>query len=293
MRPSTRVIHRPYWRDASIFTGVMRPYTRIFTTGALVGLAVAGCGASAGSVHHAASTGSVRFPGERLTADGLAPKSVVAPAGRRHLLLGYSVEHRPIGVQELDAAAAVTRVLVVGCIHGNERAGIAVARRIAAMRAPSGVDLWIVDDLNPDGAAAGTRQNAHGVDLNRNFPYRWKAVGAPGDQQYPGMRPLSEPEARIAQRLVLRLRPRVTIYFHQPLGLVDESGGDPRIERRFAALSGLPLRRLTRYPGSAVGWQNHQLPGSTGFVVELPPDQLTPRSVTHLAQAVLALAHPR
>jgi protein MpaA len=52
--------------------------------------------------------------------------------------------------------------------------------------------------------------------------------------------------------------------------LVDESGGDVRVERRYARLADLPLRRLVRYPGSAAGWQNHRLPGSTAFVVELP-----------------------
>jgi protein MpaA len=208
----------------------------------------------------------------------------------RRLLLGYSVEHRPIGAQELGDPTAGIRVLVVGCIHGNERAGISVARRLETTSAPQGVDLWVIDDLNPDGAAADTRQNAHRVDLNRNFPYGWLAAGRPGDQQYPGPRPLSEPEARIAYRLVLRLRPQITIYFHQPLGLVDESGGDPRVERRFAALSGLPLLRLTRYPGSAVGWQNHRLPHTTAFVVELPSSNLTSPSAARLARAVLTLA---
>jgi hypothetical protein len=34
---------------------------------------------------------------------------------------------------------------------------------------------------------------------------------------------------------------------------------------------GLPLRRLLRYPGSVVGWENHLLYQGTAFVVELPP----------------------
>ena len=255
---------------------------QILTTTALAGVVAAGCGASAPSA---------RPLGARLAAG--ASGSVAAPAVHRRLLLGYSVQHRPIGVQMVGTGVGRTRVLVVGCIHGNERAGIAVARRLDAMVPPTGVDLWVLDDLNPDGAAADTRQNAHGVDLNRNFPYRWLAAGRRGDQQYPGPGPLSEPEARIADRLVLRLRPQITIYFHQPLGLVDDSGGDPRIERRFAALSGLPLHRLTRYPGSAVGWQNHRLPGSTAFVVELPAGEPTPASATRLARAVLALARER
>ncbi|MFH1748868.1 MAG: M14 family zinc carboxypeptidase [Planctomycetota bacterium] len=32
------------------------------------------------------------------------------------------------------------------------------------------IDIWIVPLMNPDGYVAGTRGNAHGIDLNRNFP---------------------------------------------------------------------------------------------------------------------------
>src|SRR5204863_4653265 len=107
---------------------------------------------------------------------------------------------------------------------------------------------------------------------------------------YSGSRPLSEPEVRAAHKLILRLHPTITIWFHQPLGVVDESGGDIRIERRFALLSGLPLRRLTRYPGSAAGWQNHRLPGTTSFIVELPGGTLSPTRVSRYAAAVRALS---
>jgi murein peptide amidase A len=217
------------------------------------------------------------------------PARAGATEVRRSLPLGRSVQGRPIRVQERGDPAGL-RVLIVGCIHGDERAGISVARRLDAIAPPQGVDLWVLDDLNPDGAAAGTRQNAHGVDLNRNFPYLWRAAGSPGDQQYPGPRPLSEPEARIVHGLIMRLRPRITIFFHQPLGVVDESGGDPRVERRFAQLSGLPVRRLTRYPGSAAGWQDHLLAGSTAFVVELPPGRLASGDAARLARAVVGVA---
>jgi protein MpaA len=216
--------------------------------------------------------------------------SVFDPSVRRRVLLGRSVEGRPIYALELGDADNERRTLVVGVIHGNETAGLSIAHDLAKRHPPKEALLWIVGKLNPDGVAAGTRQNAHGVDLNRNFPWRWRPLGVRGDLQYSGPRPLSEPESRLARSLILRVRPRITIWFHQPLGLVDESGGNLAVERRFARIAHLPLQRLTRYPGSAAGWQNHRLPRSTAFVAELPPGTPSARRASGYARAVLKLA---
>jgi protein MpaA len=164
-----------------------------------------------------------------------------APAHRE--LLGRSVQGRPIVAYEVGDPAGIP-VLVVGCIHGNEPAGIAVARYLLH-NPPAGLDLWIVPVLNPDGRVHKTRGNAHGVDLNRNFPYRWRRLGG---VYYSGRRPLSEVEARIAHSLILRTHPSVSVWFHQHLDLVWASGGNLRVERRFAEVSGLPYRHCHRSP---------------------------------------------
>ena len=90
------------------------------------------------------------------------------------MIAGHSVEHRPIVVHVAGDRGAAVRVLVVGDVHGNERAGERIVARLRRVRTPRGVRLWLVRTANPDGVAAGTRQNARGVDLNRNFPYRWR-----------------------------------------------------------------------------------------------------------------------
>jgi protein MpaA len=222
-------------------------------------------------------------------ARGAAPSP--RPASRpTHFTIGRSVRGRTIDAFELARPGASRPVLVIGCVHGNEPAGIAIARRLLSTTPATGSALWIVPDLNPDGVAENTRVNADLVDLNRNFPWHWRPLGTRGDPQYAGPRPLSEPEARAARALILRVRPRITVWFHQPADLVDLSGGDPRIERTFARLVGLPVKRLTRYPGSAVSWGNSVLPGTTAFVVELPPGPLSQRAVNRYARAVLALA---
>ena len=244
--------------------GATCPRAGVVALAALIGLALS---AVALAVAEATEPGAIKR--ERVAPRSTRTRPRSRSAGRQTITLGRSVGGRRIGAVVLGPADARAPVLVVGCIHGNERAGIAVADRLAHDRVRPHSSIWIVRDLNPDGVAADTRQNAHGVDLNRNFPYAWSPLGAPGDQQYDGPRPLSEPESRIASALILRLRPRITIWFHQPEGVTDISG-DIRLQRRFATLSGLPLRRLPRYPGSATGWQDHRLPGTTAFVVELP-----------------------
>jgi protein MpaA len=157
------------------------------------------------------------------------------------------------------------------------------------MRSLKGVQFRIVPDLNPDGHTAGRRENAHGVDLNRNWPLEWRRHrGGPFDS---GPRPLSEPETRAAARLILRIRPDISIWYHQHLRLVDEAGGEVLIERRYAQLVGLPARRLLPLlPGTAVRWENASIRGSTAFVVELPAGRLEPSAVTRYARAVRTIS---
>ena len=218
----------------------------------------------------------------------LAACALAAAASAHTKLLGRSWQGRPIVAVEVGDPSG-TRVLVFGSIHGNETGGIEIARALERL-SPHGLDLWIVPDLNPDGVAADTRHNAHGVDLNRNFPVRWQ----PMEGVYAsGPKPLSEREARIAHALILRLQPHVTIWFHQHLDMVWASGGDRRIEKAFARVSGLPYHPMPQLAGSAVTWQNNTLKHSTAFAAELPAGQPAPAAVTRYVRAVLAAARTR
>jgi N-acetylmuramoyl-L-alanine amidase-like protein/succinylglutamate desuccinylase/aspartoacylase family protein len=193
------------------------------------------------------------------------------------------VRGAPIKVSAVGAGPV--DVLVVGSIHGDETAGHAVIRRLRAVEPPAGVRLWTARTVNPDGAAAGTRGNARGVDLNRNFPHRWRR----GPRA--GRGPLSEPESRAVRRLVRRVRPDVTIWYHQPLRLVDfSSGADPALVRAYSGRSGLPARRIGFRPGIATRWQNTYFPHSSAFVVELPAGRLSAGDARRHARAALAVA---
>lgn len=269
----------------------------ILPAGAAIALAVALSGERPAAPASAASPAVAGSADAPLRAGGAGTATRRAESRRRTEVIGRSVLGRPIRALRVGDPHAARRVLVVGCMHGNECAGRAVTTVLARRPAPAGVQLWIVHDLNPDGSRARTRQNARGVDLNRNFPRRWRRMGSPGSVHYSGRRPLSEPETRAAVRLIRRIRPDATIWYHQALALIDlSSGADSRLVRRYARISRLPARRIDRLPGYgrlpgvATAWQNHRFPGTSAFVAELPAGALPPAALTRHVRAVRAVA---
>jgi protein MpaA len=221
----------------------------------------------------------------------LAANGLAATAPER-VVVGHSVRGRPIVAYERgDRSAPAT--IVVGVIHGTEPGGLAVISRLRRMPLPPHVHLWLVPTVNPDGLAAGTRQNAHGVDLNRNWPVRWTHNGVPWDGYYSGPRPLSEPENRAMRAFILRVKPKLTIWYHQPLAEVY--GSDPHIAvlKRYARLTGLPYRKLVAPHGAATRWQRQRFPRSPAFVVEFPGGRISAATAARNARAVVTLARDR
>jgi len=210
---------------------------------------------------------------------------MLVAAALASLVIGHSVQGREIRATRVGAEGASVNVLVVGDVHGNEPAGEAIVAALRSARV-EGVTFWLVRTANPDGRVAATRQNARGVDLNRNFPWRWR-TGARGTY-FPGRNAGSEPETQALMRLVGRVQPQLAIYYHQHLGItVRARGADAAVQREYARLTELPLRSLPDHRGTAVGWENHLIGGGSAFVVELHAGRAP---VKRHVDAVLALA---
>jgi murein peptide amidase A len=198
------------------------------------------------------------------------------------LPIGHSVDGRTMRPIVLGSPSAEHRVLVVGCIHGTERAGLTIVRRLLATGAPAGTEIVVLPVLNADGCAKGRRYNEHHVDLNRSFPTGWQ------HSRISGPRPRSEPETRYAMKLIEAVQPEITIWFHQPEGVVRAWGPSIPTARRFAHLARYPYRNVVWPVGSATRWQNHTFPGTAAFVVELPPGPAT--HVDRWVHAIRAIA---
>jgi murein peptide amidase A len=183
------------------------------------------------------------------------------------VVVGHSVDGRPIEL--LHVPGPGPRVLVVGCIHGNECAGLAVVQ--ALRRTHPREDLWLVPNLNPDGYAHQARLNADGVDLNRSFPNG------------------HEPETRAAVAVIRRIHPDVTIWFHQHEDRVRAWGRSRAVARRYARLARMRYALVPWPPGAATRWQNTALQ-ERSFVVELPGGVLDRGQVDAQVRACLRVA---
>jgi protein MpaA len=252
----------------------------------LVAALGSGCGGSGGGHRRHRSSPTTLPAPTRAPAKGAQAKPTGGSTSET-MLLGRSEDGRRIFARRVGDRSG-PRVLVFGCIHGNETAGIIIAR--ALERVYTADDVWIVPVLNPDGVARGTRQDARGVDLNANWSSQWQAGGRPWDVYDGGPRPFSERETRLARKLILRVRPRVTIWFHQHMDVVWAFGASTAAGRLYARLAGMRLYHHHWLSGTAANWQNHHMPSTAAITVELPAGNLSPQHVRRNVRAVLSVA---
>ena len=209
------------------------------------------------------------------------------------VVVGTSVEGRAILAVHRWVDGASRTTMVIGSMHGDERAGTRVVRRLRSEPLPDGTDLWLVPTMNPDGAAADRRTNAHGVDLNRNFPRHWVAAGA-GTSKWSGPAPASEPETQAVMAMLRQVQPRTVLVLHQPLFGVDSyHARSMTLVRRLARELDLPVKSFDCQGGchgTLTDWQNARLPGRA-VTVELGRTASEWR-VRHTARGVLRVAAP-
>lgn len=208
------------------------------------------------------------------------------------VVLGHSVRGTPL-VMEILGNGRET-VLIHGGIHGNEASSAGVAQSLARyLRARPA--LWhgrriaILAEVNPDGLAAGTRVNARGVDLNRNFPARnWRS----GKQHGSGPAPGSEPETQALMAAVRELQPARIVALHsiaRGRHCNNFDGPATDLARQMSALNGYRVTPAMGYetPGSFGSWAGVDLQIPT-ITLELPRDLPTVPAWAENVDALLA-----
>jgi len=192
--------------------------------------------------------------------------------------IGRSTEGRPIVGRCFPArqtAGAGAPLLVMGGIHGDEPASVDALLDLLA-RLPVGLPapVWLVPAANPDGLAAGRKNSARDVDLNRNFPARsFRTDHQPG--YFPGAAPLSEPETRALADLIAREGIGAALAVHAPFACVNYDGPAAAWAQAVSQACGWPARGDIGYPtpGSFGSWLGIDR-GLPVLTLELPPGPL-------------------
>ena len=171
---------------------------------------------------------------------------------REEFEIGRTVLGRRIGALRVDPAGYARPrppVVLFGAIHGDEPLGVhCLAQLISELMAqPPGRETWIVPALNLDGLAAGSKNNANDVDLNRNFAAAsWRPEHKAG--YHPGAAPESEPETRALVELIERSGAERLIALHSPFRTVNWDGAGRELAEAMAALNGYGASSDIGYP---------------------------------------------
>lgn len=216
-------------------------------------------------------------------------EAATAPVMKRYVI-GKSVKGRPIYAFHRYYPGAKKTTVVIGSIHGDEKAGMRVVALLKKRTPARNLNLWLIPTANPDGTAAYRRTNAHGVDLNRNFPYRWRSINH-GKETWSGPSAASEPETRALRDFIRWVHPRITVTFHQPLFGVGRNSKRPGVGAEIARMSSLPLKSFTctgACYGSFTSWHNVRTDG-VAVTVEFGHPRVSDWRIGKVTTAVLSV----
>lgn len=167
--------------------------------------------------------------------------------------IGKSVLGAPIRMRKVGHGPR--HVLFIGGIHGDEAEGSVMTSQLPKAftnaSLSDSVTLFVLEDANPDGRAARTRENANGVDINRNFPAKNFDPGNPAG----GGTPVSQPETRAVVDWIDRIAPQLVIIVHSWTNdeFINFDGPAKAIAARFSAASGMKVKTSNDFaptPGS-------------------------------------------
>ena len=231
---------------------VHRLYTRAIGAACLViCLQFFGCASSPTAVDAAVDTNNPVI--RNVPGGGTFTPAAPTNSSSKRVRLGASVQGTPIDMEVFGIGP--DHILFVGGVHGDEPNGALLAERLLDLlrdhpELAAGRTIGVVARANPDGLKANTRVNAHGVDLNRNFPTRdWRKSRY--NEFSHGEAPCSEPETKAIVAAVERLRPRRLIDIHSIAGGEQCNNFDGPAEKLAALMcshNGYPVSTDIGYP---------------------------------------------
>jgi len=185
--------------------------------------------------------------------------------------LGFSVQNRAILMMRVtdnpQVEEAEPEFRVVGPHHGDEKIASEITLSFlqyvlasydtstAVRDMVDSTELWVVPIVNVDGHVANNRSNANGIDLNRDYGYRWSGMGNSPS-------PFSQPETRLVRQHGIDNNIAIEFEYHSVASYVnylwDNHPADPPDSNLIVALA-------VEYMDSTYGSGTTQLDTINGY----------------------------
>lgn len=209
----------------------------------------------------------------------LSPAALLADDVYERKVYGYSEMGQDMACHRVGRPDAEIRILMTFGVHGFEDhhdhdglvltsiAESLIGYYLAHTDELEGFALYIVPYANPDGLRYGEtedgfgRCNLYGLDINRDFPTKWKHVSK--GRYKNGPEPFSTAEARSIRNLVEDVQPTIGIDVH---GWINGVYGDQELAQPFCKALDCEYRRDIS-SGMLHQWYNEVL--DSGIMIEL------------------------
>jgi len=207
-----------------------------------------------------------------------------------HKSRAYGQSQNGLQLEVFEPLSGSTPILIMGSIHGDESLSTVLLSECLRSIDHKDLEAAVILAANPDGVLAGTRCNARGVDLNRNYPtanwlpdpvYYRNQPGLPQNIALsPGDEPGSESETSALIKLIQELKPKMIVSIHGFLGCIDDPDATP-LAQELAKRSNLELVPDVGYatPGSFGSWCKER--GIAIITYELPSDGINQLKKIH------------
>lgn len=193
-------------------------------------------------------------------------------------IIGHTVQKKPIQAYFWNNSSPVN-ILLMGGVHGDETEGVTASLGVLNELFDKNLfkfNLVLIPCLNLDGLFAKTRQNANGVDLNRNLKTKDWSPEFTKFRYYPGKEPLSEPENQALMKILDSQKFNMIFTLHSWKPMLNSNGDCSHIQEVLAEMTGYKIVPDIGYPtpGSlgALGWVDRGIPTLT-YELEKGMDQ--------------------
>ena len=165
-------------------------------------------------------------------------------------IIGHTVQKKPIQAHFWNNNSPVN-ILLMGGVHGDETEGVTASLGVLNELFDKNLfkfNLVLIPCLNLDGLFAKTRQNANGVDLNRNLKTKDWSPEFTKFRYYPGKEPLSEPENQALMKILDSQKFNMIFTLHSWKPMLNTNGDCSQIQEVLAEMTGYKIVPDIGYP---------------------------------------------